>query len=40
MQRIDWWLPGVGGWESVGVGIWDQKMQTGIYRMNKQSPTV
>ena len=31
----------VGGWESVGLGVWDQQMQTGIYRMAKQQgPTI
>ena len=27
---------GGGGWERVGVGVWDQQMQTIIYRMDKQ----
>ena len=32
---------GGGGWERVGVGVWDQQMQAGIYRMDKQQgPTV
>ena len=33
---------GGGEWERVGVGVWDQQMQTGIYRMDKQQqgPTV
>ena len=32
---------GGGGQERVGVGVWDQQMQTGVYRMDKQeSPTV
>ena len=33
---------GFQGWgERVGVGVWDQQMQTGIYRMDRQqSPTV
>ena len=25
-----------GWWETVGLGVWDQQMQTGIYRMDKQ----
>ena len=40
-QRIDWWLPRGREWERVGLGVWDQQMQTGIYRMDKQQgPTV
>ena len=40
-QRIDWWLPRGWGWEGVGLGVWDQQMQTAIYRMVKQQgPTV
>ena len=32
---------GGGVWERVGVGVWHQQMQTGIYRMDKQQgPTV
>ena len=32
---------GGGGWERDGVGVWDQQMQTGICRMDKQQgPTV
>ena len=27
---------GGGGWERNGLGVWDQQMQTGIYRMDKQ----
>ena len=28
-------------WERVGLGVWDQQMETGIYRMDKQQgPTV
>ena len=31
----------VGGWERDGLGVWDQQMQTIMYRMDKQqSPTV
>ena len=44
-QRTDLWLPGLvwvggcGGKE--GLGVWEQQMQTVIYRMNKQQgPTV
>ena len=38
-QRIDWWLPRGGGRD--GLGVWDQQMQTIIYRMDKQKgPTV
>ena len=29
------------GWERDGLGVWDQHMQTGIHRMDKQQgPTV
>ena len=32
---------GGSGWQRVEVGVWDQKMRTGKYRMNgQQSPTV
>ena len=32
---------GGGGWGRVGLGVWDQQMQTSIYRMDKQQgPTV
>ena len=31
---------GGGGWERVGLRVWDQHMQAGIYRMDKQGPTV
>ena len=32
---------GGGGWERVALGVWDQHMQTDIYRMDKQQgPTV
>ena len=32
---------GGGDWERVGVRVWDQQMQTMIYRMDKQQgPTV
>ena len=32
---------GGGGWEREGLGVWDQQMQTIIYRTDKQqSPTV
>ena len=32
---------GGSGWETDGLGVWDQQMQTGIYRMDKQQgPTV
>ena len=40
-QRIDWCLPKGREWERVGLGVWDQNMQTDIYRTDKQqSPTV
>ena len=30
-----------GGWEMDGLGVWDQQMQTGIYRMDtQQGPTI
>ena len=32
---------GGGGWERDGLRVWDQQMQTGIYKMDKkQGPTV
>ena len=32
---------GGGCWERDGLGVWDQQMQTGIYRMDEQQgPTV
>ena len=31
---------GVGGQGMDGLGVWDQQMQTNIYRMDKQGPTV
>ena len=32
---------GEGGWGRNGLGVWDQQMQTSIYRMDKQQgPTV
>ena len=32
---------GGGGWERVGWGVWNQQMQTGVYRMDRQQgPTV
>ena len=31
-QRIYWWLPK----GRVGVGVWDQQMQVGVYRTDKQ----
>ena len=37
------WLFGFqegGGWGKDGGGIWDQQMQTILYRMDKQGPTV
>ena len=40
-QRIDLCLSRGGGWGKDGLGVWDQQMQTGIYRMDKQQgPTV
>ena len=40
-QRTDLWLPrGEEVWERDEVGVWDQQMQTVIYRMDKQGPTV
>ena len=30
---------GEGVWERNGLGVWDQQMQTIIYKMYKQSPT-
>ena len=35
-QRIDWWLPRVREWETDGLGVWDQQMQTIMYRMDEQ----
>ena len=36
-QRIYWWLPRWG----VGVGVWDDQMQVGVYRTDKQQgPTI
>ena len=35
------WLPRGRGWERDGLGVWDQQMQTIMYRMDKQQgPTV
>ena len=32
---------GGGKWERIGLGVWDQQMQTGTYKMDKQhGPTV
>ena len=31
---------GGGGWGRDGLEVWDQQMQTIIYRMDKQGPTV
>ena len=39
-QRISWWLPRESGVEKSWIGIWDQQMKTGLYRMDKQGPTV
>ena len=40
-QRTDLWLSREGGWGRDGVDVWDQQMQTVIYRMAKQQgPTV
>ena len=27
---------GAGRWETIGVGVWDQQMQTGVHGMDKQ----
>ena len=35
-QRTDLWLPRGGGWGRDGLRVWDQQMQTIIYRMDKQ----
>ena len=34
-QIIGCWLQRGSGWERVGLGVWDQQMQTGISRMDK-----
>ena len=40
IQRTDLWLPKLEAGRD-GLGIWDQQMQTSIYRMDKQQgPTV
>ena len=40
-QRTDLWLPRGRGSGRDGLGVWDQQMQTIIYRMDKQQgPTV
>ena len=40
-SRQECWSEVGGGWERVGLGVWDLQMQTGVYRMDKQqSPTV
>ena len=40
-QRIGSWLPRDWGWEREVLGVWDQQMQTGVYRMDQQKgPTV
>ena len=41
-QRTNLWLPkGESGWGREGLEVWDQQMQTIIYRMDKQQgPTV
>ena len=31
---------GGGGWGRDGLGVWDEQMQTSIYRADKQGPTV
>ena len=40
-QRADLWLPVRKSSEREGLGVWDEQMQTIIYRMDKQQgPTV
>ena len=40
-QRADLVAEGEEGWERDGLGVWNQQMQTIIYRMDKQQgPTV
>ena len=34
------WLPGRGEWGRGGLEVWDEKMQTIMYRMDKQGPNV
>ena len=34
-QKIDLWLPRWGGWRE-RLGVWNQQMQTILYRMDKQ----
>ena len=29
-----------GGWERDELGVWDERMQTGLFRMNKQGLTI
>ena len=39
-QRTDLWVPRRRGAGGDGLGVWDQQMQTIIYRMDKQGPTL
>ena len=39
-QRADCGCQGDAAWEWDGLGVWDQQMQTGIYKMGRQGLSV